>query len=935
MQNVLQQFLQNRKKDHKKRVRLIAVLLLLSVVVSAEVFWSMRQPGIAMAGEAHCGITEHSHGDACEEACVLEEHVHSLTCYSDENADRELKADWELTLNGVPFTDNMANDLLAIAKTQLGYTESTRNFFVDENGVRHGYNRYGQWYGSPYGDWTSMFVSFCLYYTGIPHGVIPMYAGAETLRMGWEELEGFYPAAEYQAAPGDLVYLDPDGDGKAEYVGILSEVSETAIKLIAGDVNDCVEELAYQTGDSAVMGFTPISAVESALLENKVMRVQRAVALPLFATKPQAIMTSASQILNHGGANVATDGTRVSKTIAGTSLENIFDITLTVETTQKIEQIYEEPDMAVVIVMDISNTMVTGYLTDGKSRYAAAVEAATDFLEHFAEEAGTVSEVGFVAFNTSAHKIFDLQQCDTQAQATALANKMSSETNKIIQQYSPNLVSNAYYQSMRFTNIEGGLKMGWDMIKDSHCQNKHIIFLSDGFPTTYLKNHNGTDYAGYDPNTSSGNVGNDGVFYDSVTKYYCSYGTSYSDRAAIYARQMATKIKDAGGKIFSIGIDIGGQTIAGYDGRTGLSVIDRTGTTYELGSASDPNAFKNWLGNKIGSGYYYDSTNTTGLKEAYNQIFDEIQRLREEGAKADWTSTDPLPIMGASETHSVEFIGFFDMGGTLIPLSESNSLTGSHVVGAEDTVYFDSSDHQIHWDLKNSGYVSTTSSGVTYYKYEVVYRVRLRNECHCFVEHKEYDTNDVTTLDYRIIESVDGQQVISDNKTLNYPIPSVKGYLGELTFQKVDPNGGAVVGAEFTLSHDTENCNLCHGDGTPTTTVPDYVAVSDETGKVTFTGIPSGHRYKMTETGIPSGYLDTGRKYWATVTYDTTTVNVASVNGAAIEWDGTVLNFLPYDLPGTGGTGTKWYLIIGSTLIVVSLFCLFLQSKRRKQRRLC
>ena len=64
-------------------------------------------------------------------------------------------------------------------------------------------------------------------------------------------------------------------------------------------------------------------------------------------------------------------------------------------------------------------------------------------------------------------------------------------------------------------------------------------------------------------------------------------------------------------------------------------------------------------------------------------------------------------------------------------------------------------------------------------------------------------------------------------------------------------------------------------------------------------------------------------------------MNVASVNGTVIEWDGTVLNLLPYDLPGTGGTGTKWYLIIGTTLIAVSLFCLFLQSKRRKQRRQC
>ena len=62
---------------------------------------------------------------------------------------------------------------------------------------------------------------------------------------------------------------------------------------------------------------------------------------------------------------------------------------------------------------------------------------------------------------------------------------------------------------------------------------------------------------------------------------------------------------------------------------------------------------------------------------------------------------------------------------------------------------------------------------------------------------------------------------------MEFPIPSVKGYLVELEFSKQDSHGQAVAGAEFTLSHDTEKCRLCHGDGT-ITVIPNKKAVSDE-----------------------------------------------------------------------------------------------------------
>ncbi len=200
---------------------------------------------------------------------------------------------------------------------------------------------------------------------------------------------------------------------------------------------------------------------------------------------------SDQQVEDRGGEN-SSDGVKVSKTIKGTELENVFDITLRVQTAQKLEEVYEEPDMAVVIVMDISNTMTYGFgnRNSKPSRYEAAMGAAEQFLDKFAASNDLgVSKIGFVAFNTDAHKIFDFRNCTSADQANALKDSMRQETGKIIN-------AKKYEEShSRFTNIEAGLKMASDMLAKVDNKNKFIVFLSDGFPTTYVS----SGYKGYDP----------------------------------------------------------------------------------------------------------------------------------------------------------------------------------------------------------------------------------------------------------------------------------------------------------------------------------------------------------------------------------------------------------------------------------------------------
>ena len=346
--------------------------------------------------------------------------------------------------------------------------------------------------------------------------------------------------------------------------------------------------------------------------------------------------------------------------------------------------------MAVVVVMDVSNTMTYAFGSTtraevGSRKYDAAMESAATFIDSFAANASDSSRIGYVAFNTDAHQIMQLRSCSAD-DADIVKKQIQTETNKVLEL------------------IEAGLKMADDMLAGAPAQieDRYIIFLSDGFPTTYIENN----YKGYDPYCTSGEPGSDGVFYDSITKKYCHYGTSYSDEAAIRSRRAAESIKAKGTKIFSIGIDIGGQTIEKFVNQTigkSFSVVDRRSESYEIGDAASAQSYKAWLKNSIGSGFYYDSINSEDLKNAYAQIFTEMKQAKSEIYQA-CTVTDPMPI---APEGNIEFIGFYDKDANL----RKEALQGTHADAAENTARYDIQDKKITWDLKNSGYRRVEEEG--------------------------------------------------------------------------------------------------------------------------------------------------------------------------------------------------------------------------------
>ncbi len=520
-----------------------------------------------------------------------------------------------------------------------------------------------------------------------------------------------------------------------------------------------------------------------------------------------AVSDNRNQIVKEGGSNSnEEDGVSVSKNIYPSELENYFDIILTVQTKNRAV----DPDLAVVIVMDISNTM-NQTLGGGKTRLDAAKEASNNFIDSFAARSQNSSidrKLGFVAFNSDSYQIFGLQDCNE-------SNKETLKT-KITNGINNNIVNEVAPHNKRFTNIEAGLKRAKAMLDKSSASKKYILFLSDGFPTTYIEH----DYVGYD--TYDGNR-----FKDRVLNKPCSYGTSYSDEAAIRARKMATTIKDSGIGIYSVGVDIGGQTIQMYIDQTANAshaVVDRSSTTYEIGDASSADAYRNWLKNKIGSGYYDDADDPNAMKDAFDSIFKQIMILSE----ATWVTEDPMN--SSDQPKNIEFIGMY---GENEVLSDSVTKTNSY----PNTASFDTTNEKIKWDLKNS----TPEINGNTYTYKLKYRVRIKNELSDFIEGKSYKTNGVTTLNY-VVKTNNS----SKNGTIDFPRPEVKAYLGKLEFDKLTNYGKKPLeGAKFEIYH-SDNCP-CLKERRHMASDFKMTSTSDSNGKVIFDKIPSGHKYKIHE----------------------------------------------------------------------------------------
>lgn len=286
MGNIVKSYIRRFQTAHRKSHRMAAVLFILACFVVVAVFWQLHATGIAMTNETDCGMEEHTHTEDCyinvlvcgqEESetrthtedcylpqlvCGMEEHTHTIECIIDTTADVETAADWEATLPDL--TGVYADDVVAVAESQLGYTESTRNYTLGEDGTTHkGYTRYGEWAENIYGDWDAMFASFCLNYARIDTETFPESSGAYAWIVKLEESGLYATAGDYTPVVGDLIFLDTNDDIEADCVGIVTAIDEetNTLTVIEGDyvetedATDAVCQVEYAADDLTIVGY--------------------------------------------------------------------------------------------------------------------------------------------------------------------------------------------------------------------------------------------------------------------------------------------------------------------------------------------------------------------------------------------------------------------------------------------------------------------------------------------------------------------------------------------------------------------------------------------------------------------------------------------------------------------------------------------------------
>lgn len=296
-------------KQHKKRSKFWKAFMVAAVTVVFATTYMLILPAITMESDTVCGKEEHVHTQDCYETiteltcgleecdghvhteecydeegnlvctleestghqhteacytseeklkCDTEEHTHTDKCYEKKAVDVESKSDWEATLPS-KLTGVKEKDLVLVAQSQIGYSESTENVITDDSGTKKGYTRYGDWYGNEYDDWDAMFVAFCLHYANIPTSQVPINAGCRAWVVDLKGADLYKAASKYEPAAGDIVFFDTQDKGYATHVGIIEKAEDDSITVIEGDRNDKVMRKSYSKNASSIYGYGQIS----------------------------------------------------------------------------------------------------------------------------------------------------------------------------------------------------------------------------------------------------------------------------------------------------------------------------------------------------------------------------------------------------------------------------------------------------------------------------------------------------------------------------------------------------------------------------------------------------------------------------------------------------------------------------------------------------
>ena len=545
---------------------------------------------------------------------------------------------------------------------------------------------------------------------------------------------------------------------------------------------------------------------------------------------PTQIVENGGDYQNYKGdtPDNSSPDVKINKTIAETGTENEFDITLTVKTKSDLTTVLTSEDAATVLVIDISGSMA--YCTHsntapgpnhtrnclcgntGETRLSVAKDAAEVFVETYAasgrDEGGIRTAarwLSVVTFSKGANVV----------QAWIDVSNIAGET------AAKAIISNLQ-KGADATNVDAGLMLARNLLQLSGGKtlgnavgtqayglitNNNVILLSDGAPNNYMS-------AG---NTASCNdlPNNTNITSDS------SNGTDVGATSAARAVARAGEIR---ANSFSITTGSGKDSVTNTYEKKAAKVYT---IAFSLGASST--AVQNFLrnvSNNIQANHF--EAGNVNLVLVFKEISHQI-----EITVNPWTVTDPMGdymIWGTASNAGLSNIDF-----------KTNTLYWNLLQAAS------SGDHS---PPDADGWVT----------YTLTYRVKLDTLKSGFEAAKPYSTNKTTTLEYLINNGPSKGQY-----TVEFDVPSVKGFEGTVEFKKLSGDGKTPLeGASFELTHDSScTCGVSSSFAARNTT-------SGTNGKVEFNNLPSGHTYKIIETATVGNHLLDSAPIYATVSFGDT-----------------------------------------------------------------
>lgn len=181
-------------------------------------------------------------------------------------ADTENAADWEATLSG-SLPEDIREAVVEVAKSQIGYKESVRNYKENKDGSRSSYTRYGAFAGDEYADpWDADFAMFALHYAGvldIDKTDIPLDGDTAKWIKSLRKAELMSEITdESKPEPGDVVFVGKSTDLSSAQTAIAIADDDGRIGIIGIEEKDGRDQVSRQSvSASSIIGYVSLKAL--------------------------------------------------------------------------------------------------------------------------------------------------------------------------------------------------------------------------------------------------------------------------------------------------------------------------------------------------------------------------------------------------------------------------------------------------------------------------------------------------------------------------------------------------------------------------------------------------------------------------------------------------------------------------------------------------